>query len=163
MCFACISEQTAIFVQYRAITYRFLQPRQYFLRGTNWVLKLDRYSFVLEGLNKSDFMETRHNLLSYVSRKVGVYNGYTQQWKSLSPSRNPVGGSFDIGPDGKLGKCLETDMCFYDCCNVWRRSGFKWQNRICNKRKSNQWSKSPNYPTFGYPTFRFTRHSHTTR
>ena len=50
LCVACISEQTTIFFLYTALIYRFFnRGRECFLRGTSWVFKLDRYSFVLKG------------------------------------------------------------------------------------------------------------------
>ena len=50
MCFVWISEQTAIFSLYSINLSVFITEAESFLSGTNWVFKLDRYSFVLKGL-----------------------------------------------------------------------------------------------------------------
>ena len=50
MCFAWISEQTAIISLYSINLPVFITKAEGFLRGTNWIFKSDRYSFVLKGL-----------------------------------------------------------------------------------------------------------------
>ena len=51
MCFAWISEQTAIFFSlYRINLSDFITEEECLLRGTNWVFKSDRYNFVLKGM-----------------------------------------------------------------------------------------------------------------
>ena len=50
MCFAWISEQTSIFSLHSNKLAVFITEAECFLRGTNWVFKLDRYSSVLKGL-----------------------------------------------------------------------------------------------------------------
>ena len=52
MCFAWISEQIAIFPLYSINLSVFIAEAECLLRGTNWVFKLYRYSFVLKGLIK---------------------------------------------------------------------------------------------------------------
>ena len=49
MCFAWISEQTAIISLYNIIGLH-NRGRKCLLRGTKWIFKWDRYSFVLNGL-----------------------------------------------------------------------------------------------------------------
>ena len=51
MCFALISEQTAVISVYSINLPLFKTEAECLLRGTNWVFKSDRYSFVLKGLN----------------------------------------------------------------------------------------------------------------
>ena len=50
MCFAWISEQTAIVSLYSNHLSVFITETECLLRGTNWAFKSDRYSFVLKGL-----------------------------------------------------------------------------------------------------------------
>ena len=50
MCFAWISEQTAIISLYSINLSVFITEAECLLRGTNWVFKSDSYSFVLKGL-----------------------------------------------------------------------------------------------------------------
>ena len=52
ICVLCGYENKQWLFLYTALTYRFLKPKQCLLRGTSWVFKSDRYSFVLEGLIK---------------------------------------------------------------------------------------------------------------
>ena len=51
MCFAWILEQTAIISLYSINLSGFKTEAECLLRGTKWVFKSDRYSFVLKGLN----------------------------------------------------------------------------------------------------------------
>ena len=46
MCYACISEQTAIFSLYSINLSVFITVAECFLRGTNWVFKLDKVSYL---------------------------------------------------------------------------------------------------------------------
>ena len=48
MCFAWISEQTAIISLYSNNLSVFITEAECLLRGTSWVFKSDRYSFVLK-------------------------------------------------------------------------------------------------------------------
>ena len=50
MSFVWISQQTAIISLYSIILSVFKTEAECLLRGTNWVFKSDRYSFVLKGL-----------------------------------------------------------------------------------------------------------------
>jgi len=50
MCFAWISEQTAIISLYRINWLVFITEAECLLRGTNWVFTSDSYSFVLKRL-----------------------------------------------------------------------------------------------------------------
>ena len=50
MCFAWISEQTAIISLYSIKLSVFIIEAECLLRGTNWAFKSDRHSFVLKGL-----------------------------------------------------------------------------------------------------------------
>ena len=50
MYFALISEQTAIISVYSINLPLFKTAAECLLRGTNWVFKSDRYSFVLKGI-----------------------------------------------------------------------------------------------------------------
>jgi hypothetical protein len=50
MCFACISEQTAIIYLYSINQSVFITKAECLLRGTNWVFKSDSYIFVLKRL-----------------------------------------------------------------------------------------------------------------
>ena len=51
MCFVWISEQTAIISLYSINLPVFLTEAECLLRGTDWVFKPDRQSFVLKGLS----------------------------------------------------------------------------------------------------------------
>jgi hypothetical protein len=51
MCFAWISEETAIVSLYSINLSVFITETECLLRGTNWVFKSDSYSFVLKSLN----------------------------------------------------------------------------------------------------------------
>ena len=53
MCFAWISEQTAITSLYSLNLSVFETEAECLLRGTSWVFKSDRYSFVIKGLKVS--------------------------------------------------------------------------------------------------------------
>jgi hypothetical protein len=50
MCFAWISEKTAIFSVHSNNLSVFISEAECLLRVRNWAFKSDRYSFVLEGL-----------------------------------------------------------------------------------------------------------------
>jgi hypothetical protein len=51
MCFAWISEQTAIISPYNINLSVFVMEAECLLRSTNWVFKSDTYSFVHKSLN----------------------------------------------------------------------------------------------------------------
>ena len=53
MCFVWILEQTAIISLYSINLPVFKTEAECLQRGTSWVFKSDRYSFVLKGLTKS--------------------------------------------------------------------------------------------------------------
>ena len=52
MCSVWISEQSAIISLYSINLLVFKTEAECLLRGTNWVFKSDRYSFVLKGLKR---------------------------------------------------------------------------------------------------------------
>jgi hypothetical protein len=52
LCFAWISEQTAIISLYHINIIGFETEAECLLRGTDWVFKSDRYSFVLKAVNR---------------------------------------------------------------------------------------------------------------
>jgi hypothetical protein len=68
MCFAWISEQTAIISLYSNKLTVFITEAECFLRGTNWVFKLHRYSSVLKGL----IPESAKRCFSLPKRPVSV-------------------------------------------------------------------------------------------
>ena len=60
MCFALISEQTAIISLHNINLSVFVTEAECLLRGTNWVFKSDSYSFLLLGLIMYDSKPLRH-------------------------------------------------------------------------------------------------------
>jgi hypothetical protein len=58
---------------------------------------------------------------------------FVQQWKFLSPSRNPVCGQSDEAPHGRPVKRQGTDISLCNCRMQLRSA------RICNKPSSNKW------------------------
>ena len=76
MFFVWISEQTAIISLYGINLSVFKTEAECLLRGTKWVFKLDRYSFVLKGFIQRIDRERRlsmsiHNHCSLIERQRG--------------------------------------------------------------------------------------------
>jgi hypothetical protein len=61
MCFALISKKKRLFL-YTALTdWFYIRGRECLRRGTKWVFKSDRYSFVLKGLNRLIYQGPLHD------------------------------------------------------------------------------------------------------